>query len=104
MYFGLFLFLAWVVPLVAGTILMASFHDGPRAVQARLLFSVSPIAGTRHSAAGAADERRVLEGRSKARASRRRCSSHSSSTPCWSPPADSITGRFVMRRPTSRTE
>jgi hypothetical protein len=52
-YFGLFLFFSWIVPLVAGTILLASSY-GPTQPNARLLFSASPIAGLALSA-GAGD-------------------------------------------------
>ncbi len=44
-YFGLFLFLAWILPLVAGTItLMASMPMGTE-MWSQIVFSLSPVAG-----------------------------------------------------------
>ncbi len=45
MYFGLFLFLAWLLPLVAGTIFM--FASIPRETSrvGQVIYSLSPIAG-----------------------------------------------------------
>jgi hypothetical protein len=46
-YFSLFLFLGWIVPIVAGTILMMSSLSGPSDAekQSGVLFSLSPVAG-----------------------------------------------------------
>jgi hypothetical protein len=54
MYFGLFLFLAWILPLVAGTIVEMSRGGGrdPGAV----VFALSPIPGIGLTAAGAWNE------------------------------------------------
>jgi hypothetical protein len=55
MYFGLFLFLAWIVPLVAGTIVMMASRYGQPPLAAQLMFSASPIAGLGQAAVGAGD-------------------------------------------------
>jgi hypothetical protein len=44
-YFALFLFLAWLLPLVAGTILAMSSASGNVEVQSQFVFSLSPIPG-----------------------------------------------------------
>jgi hypothetical protein len=57
MYFGLFLFLTWIIPLVAGTILMmASNYAPPHNSPAQLIFSASPIAGLGLSTVGSDNE------------------------------------------------
>jgi hypothetical protein len=45
MYFGLFLFLAWIVPLVAGTILMLGSQVSNVEQSSQIFFSLSPIGG-----------------------------------------------------------
>jgi hypothetical protein len=67
MYFALFLFLAWIIPLVAGTILMmASPYAGTGESPAQLVFSASPIAGLGFSAVGSENQSflRALQGMS----------------------------------------
>jgi hypothetical protein len=50
MYFGLFLFLAWLLPLVAGTIFMFASMPRDRSQVGQFIYSVSPIAGIAVSA------------------------------------------------------
>jgi hypothetical protein len=45
MYFGLFLFLAWLLPLVAGTIFMFASMPRDRSHAGEVIYSLSPIAG-----------------------------------------------------------
>ena len=45
MYFGLFLFLAWLLPLVAGTIFMFASMPRDRSQVGQVIYSLSPIAG-----------------------------------------------------------
>jgi len=53
MYFGLFLFLAWILPMVAGTIsLMASIPMNSNH-PSQIVYSLSPVAGLGLTAAGA---------------------------------------------------
>jgi len=55
MYFGLFLFVAWLLPLVGGTIVaMGSMYQRSE-TPGQILFSVSPIAGIGMSAAGSTE-------------------------------------------------
>ena len=44
-YFALFLFLAWLVPLVAGTVLAMASMRGDGGAESQILFSLSPIPG-----------------------------------------------------------
>ena len=64
MYFGLFLFLAWIVPMVAGTISMFASMPLDTSQSGQIIFSLSPIAGIATSAAGATNEAatKVMQG------------------------------------------
>src|SRR5262249_34678872 len=56
MYFGLFLFLAWILPMVAGTIyLFASFRVASSET-GQIIYSVSPIAGIATCSIGGVSE------------------------------------------------
>ena len=44
-YFALFLFLAWLVPVVAGTVLAMASMQGDGGTESQILFSLSPIPG-----------------------------------------------------------
>jgi hypothetical protein len=56
LYLGLFLFLAWLLPMVAGTIFI--FASMPRKISqtGQIIYSVSPIAGLATSSMGGANE------------------------------------------------
>lgn len=55
MYFALFLFMAWVLPLVGGTIVaMASMYQRSEA-PGQIVFSLSPVAGIGTSAMGSTE-------------------------------------------------
>ena len=45
MYFGLFLFLAWLLPMVAGTIFMFASMPRDTSQVGQMIYSLSPIAG-----------------------------------------------------------
>ena len=66
MYFGLFLFLAWLLPLVGGTIVSMASWFGNDNTLGQIVFSLSPMAGISMSAAGSDDRKvtEVLSGRS----------------------------------------
>ena len=55
-YFALFLFLAWLVPLVAGTVLAMASMRGDGGVESQVAFSLSPISGIGMVAAPAFDQ------------------------------------------------
>jgi hypothetical protein len=55
-FFALFLFLAWLVPIVAGTISAMASKFGDGGVQSQLLFSLSPVPGIGMVAASTVDE------------------------------------------------
>ena len=44
-YFALFLFLAWLVPLVGGTVLAMSTNNGDGGAESQVVFSLSPVPG-----------------------------------------------------------
>jgi hypothetical protein len=50
MYFGLFLFLAWVLPMIAGTIFMFASMPRDASKPGQIIYSLSPIAGIAMSA------------------------------------------------------
>jgi hypothetical protein len=50
MYFGLFLFLAWVLPMIAGTIFMFAAIPRDAGQPGQVIYSLSPIAGIAMSA------------------------------------------------------
>ena len=52
MYFGLFLFLAWLLPLVGGTIVLMASAYARQGTAGQIIFSLSPIAGIGTSAVG----------------------------------------------------
>jgi hypothetical protein len=52
MYFGLFLFLAWILPLVGGTIVLMASAYARQGTAGQIIFSLSPIAGVGTSAVG----------------------------------------------------
>ncbi len=66
MYFGLFLFLAWVLPMIAGTIFMMTSMPRDTSQAAQVIYSVSPIAGIAMSSVGenpnGANFSKVLQG------------------------------------------
>jgi hypothetical protein len=51
LYFGLFLFLVWLLPLVGGTIVLMASSFNSNGDPAQIIFSLSPIAGIGTSAA-----------------------------------------------------
>ena len=53
MYFGLFLFLAWLLPMVAGTIFMFASMPRDTSQVGQIIYSLSPIAGIAISSIGA---------------------------------------------------
>ena len=55
-YFALFLFLAWLIPLVAGTILAMASMRGDGGVMGQVLFGMTPITGIAMVAAKTSDE------------------------------------------------
>jgi hypothetical protein len=55
MYFGLFLFLAWLLPLIGGTIVSMASMYGRAETPAQFVFSLSPVAGIGMSAAGSTE-------------------------------------------------
>ena len=50
MYFGLFLFLAWILPMIAGTIFMFASMPRDASKPGQIIYSLSPIAGIAMSA------------------------------------------------------
>ena len=56
MYFGLFLFMAWLLPLVGGTIVLMASMPMNRSSAGQVIYSLSPIAGIGTSSAGGNDE------------------------------------------------
>jgi hypothetical protein len=50
MYFGLFLFLAWILPMIGGTIFMFASMPRDASQQGQFIYSLSPIAGIAMSA------------------------------------------------------
>jgi hypothetical protein len=52
MYFGLFLFLAWILPMIAGTIFMLASIPRDTSQAGQIIYSLSPIAGIAMSAMG----------------------------------------------------
>lgn len=55
-YFALFLFLAWLVPLVAGTVMAMASMRGDIGVPGAVLFGMTPISGIGMVAAGTGEE------------------------------------------------
>jgi len=53
MYFSLFLFLAWVLPLVAGTITLMASYPMSNAHPSQIVYGLSPVAGLALTAYGA---------------------------------------------------
>jgi hypothetical protein len=64
MYFGLFLFLAWILPMVAGTIFMFSARPFEQNHAGQVIYSLSPIAGIATCSAGGSDRfyAKVMQG------------------------------------------
>jgi hypothetical protein len=56
MYFGLFLFLAWVLPMVAGTIYLFASLPMASSQTGQIIYSLSPIAGIATSSIGGVSE------------------------------------------------
>ena len=52
MYFGLFLFLAWVLPMVAGTIYLFASMPMDSSQAGQIIYSLSPLAGIATSSIG----------------------------------------------------
>ena len=52
MYFGLFLFLAWVLPMVAGTIYLFASMPMNSSQTGQIIYSLSPLAGIATSSIG----------------------------------------------------
>jgi hypothetical protein len=55
MYFGLFLFLAWVLPMVAGTIYLFASMPMASNQTGQIIYSLSPLAGIATSSVGGTD-------------------------------------------------
>jgi hypothetical protein len=56
MYFGLFLFLAWILPMVAGTIYLFASMPTNSNEPSQIIYSLSPLAGIATSSMGAISE------------------------------------------------
>ena len=56
MYFGLFLFLAWVLPMVAGTIYLFASMPMSSSQAGQIIYSLSPLAGIATSSIGGVNE------------------------------------------------
>ena len=64
MYFGLFLFLAWLLPMIAGTIFVLASMPRDMSHAGQVVYCVSPLAGIGVSAVGASEPSftKVLQG------------------------------------------